>query len=533
MHNSIPYGQATKKFSLSEKVGQLFMPAAFINDSEEEVQALEGLIRRHHIGGICFFHSRASAATNFEGKKEVLYNENSLETLKTLIVRYQKASDHPLLVAIDAEWGLAMRIENTPQYPYAVTLGAVQEHNDLIFEVGRNIARDCKAAGIHWNLAPVVDVNSNPNNPVIGYRSFGTDKNLIVEKAIAYLKGTQSEGILTSAKHFPGHGDTATDSHLGLPVISKSKSDLWENELLPFRAIINEGIDSIMVGHLCVPVLANGQHTPSSLSKEMIKGILREEMGFKGVVISDALNMRAVSSHYPKKGELEWRAFDAGNDMLCFAEHTKEGIETILKNATESQIEESFQRIWKLKEKAIQGTGSSPNPENGDGLNKRLAQESLTFLKGSKEDIATFRDSNFIGISIIDNIENHFFKSIHKNNPFKYTSLSHRQKYGSEKEMVTTEDILLAIFPPQVKPANNFGFSNEQVNFINSLVQSKKNVILYLFGNPYFLNRIHIENIKAVVIAYQNFKVFQEIAAEHFLGNLEANGKLPITLEIK
>ena len=184
MFKIAPYNIATTQLALKEKVGQLFMPAAFINDTEEEIQGLEKLIGKYHIGGLCFFHSRASAATNFEGKKKIVYNEQSLTTLKNLIRRYQNAAKYPLLISIDAEWGLAMRIENTPQYPYAITLGAIQNNEDLIFKVGQQIALDCRKAGIHWNLAPVVDINNNPNNPVIGYRSFGEDKLNVAQKAI-------------------------------------------------------------------------------------------------------------------------------------------------------------------------------------------------------------------------------------------------------------------------------------------------------------------------------------------------------------
>ncbi len=223
-----------------------------------------------------------------------------------------------------------------------------------MYEVGKGIAKDCKAAGIHWNLSPVVDININPNNPVIGYRSFGENKYSVTKKAISYLEGTESEGILTSIKHFPGHGDTATDSHLGLPLIDKSKEELLANELYPFQKIVDKGVDAVMVGHLSVPSIADGKKTPSSISKEIIKGMLRKEMGFKGVVISDALNMHAVSKNYPTPGDLEWLAFDAGNDVLCFAEHIKEGIQMILEKASPEQIEESFQRIWRLKEKAFQ-----------------------------------------------------------------------------------------------------------------------------------------------------------------------------------
>ncbi|CAM3341770.1 glycoside hydrolase family 3 protein [Zobellia roscoffensis] len=524
MPKIVPYTQAEQTLSLAEKVGQLFMPAAFINDTEEEIQQLEKLIKEHHIGSLCFFHSRASAATNFEGKKKVVSNEQSFDTLQNLMARYQKAAKYPLLIAIDAEWGLAMRIEKTPQYPYAITLGALpDEHDDLIYEVGKNIAKDCRAAGIHWNLSPCVDINNNPNNPVIGYRSFGEDKVKVTQKAMAYINGTRSEGILTSIKHFPGHGDTATDSHLGLPLINKTKEELTKNELYPFQQLILEEVDSVMAGHLSVPALANGTDTPSSISKDIIKGVLRTEMGYKGVVISDALNMHAVSKKFPTKGELEWLAFDAGNDVLCFAEHVKEGIDTILKNSSETQIEESFNRFWRLKEKAIAPTKiSSTTLTNPDVLNTEIAQQSITLYQGTNEVITEFNTGGFTGLQLPLNIENQFFNSIQKHKKFTIAADKTPTK-ESEK------NILLAIFPPQIKPTNNFGFTQDELAFINEII-AKKNVILYLFGNPYVLNHINVENAKAVVIAYQNLISFQEVAANHFLGNLEVQGKLPVTI---
>ncbi|MFX0558368.1 glycoside hydrolase family 3 protein [Maribacter sp. CXY002] len=521
MYNIIRLDKAKNQLNLFEKIGQLFMPAAFINDTEEEIVQLENLIKNHTIGGLCFFHSRASAATNFEGKKKVVYNKDSFATLKKLILRYQSAAKYPLLIAIDAEWGLAMRIENTPQYPYAITLGAIAYNNELIYEVGKNIAIDCKRAGIHWNLSPVVDINNNPNNPVIGYRSFGENKDLVTEKALAYVKGTQSEGILTSIKHFPGHGDTATDSHLGIPIISKSKKELIENELYPFQKLIDEGVDSVMVGHLSVPALANGKRTPSSISKEIIKGTLRKELDFDGVVISDALNMHAVSKDYPIPGELEWLAFDAGNDILCFAEHVEEGICAIQKNATALQIEKSFERVWKLKEKAFKNIAVLDSQEiafeNAKKLNKKIAELSLTMYTGSAEAISEFRKENYCTLTL--------------------------KRYGSdqsEKEIKNTlklmgseiqdeNHILILLTPPQIKPTHNFGFLQEELDFINKTIGSKK-VVLYHFGNPYALQKIKIENTTATIIAYQNFKEFQDVATLHFQGELKAIGKLPISI---
>ncbi|WP_116772060.1 glycoside hydrolase family 3 protein [Maribacter litoralis] len=517
MNKIIPTNQAIQQLTLKQKVGQLFMPAAFINDTEEEIQQLEKLIAEHHIGGICFFHSRASAATNFEGKKKIVVNEDSFGTLKNLINRYQKAATYPLLISIDAEWGLAMRIENTPQYPYAITLGANKNNTDLVFEVGQNIAKDCKAAGIHWNLSPVVDVNVNPNNPVIGYRSFGDDKEQVISLAKAFVKGTQSEGVLTSIKHFPGHGDTATDSHLGLPIIDKTKEDLIANELYPFQKLIDEGVDSVMVGHLSVPALTTNAELPSSINKDIITGVLRHEMGFDGVVISDALNMHAVSKHYPTKGELEWLAFNAGNDVLCFAEHIEEGIEHILKNASEAQINKSIERIWKLKEKAIIPKNIPQELTDPSPLNKKIAKQSLTLHHGSIEKIEQFRATNFCTLTIkrfgADQTNQEIVENI----------------ADMRKEIKNETEILLLLTPPQIKPTNNFGFLQEEIDFVNELIASKK-VVLYHFGNPYALQFFKTDKTVATVIAYQNFKEFQDIATAHFMGTLEAKGKLPVKL---
>ncbi len=520
MNSILPIQVALNQLDLAEKIGQLFMPAAFINDTEEEIVQLENLIRERGIGGICFFHSRASAATNFEGKKKVVYNEDSFNTLKKLIHRYQNVSKYPLLIAIDAEWGLAMRIENTPQYPYAITLGAMVGQNELIFEVGKNIAKDCKLAGIHWNLSPVVDINNNPNNPVIGYRSFGENRDLVTEKALAYTKGTQSEGILTSIKHFPGHGDTATDSHLGIPIISKTKEELKANELYPFQKLIDEGVDSVMVGHLSVPALANGKKTPSSISKDIIKGILRNEMGFNGVVISDALNMHAVSKDYSEPGELEWLAFDAGNDILCFAENVEKGIKSILKNASDSQIEESFERVWRLKETALaKETRLSSEElefETASKLNRKIAEAALTMLKGSEESISDFKNENYCTLTI-------------KRYNTDQTEKELKDAVDVMKTEIKDEDyILLVLTPPQIKPTNNFGFIQAELDFINDTIKTKKTV-LYHFGNPYALQKINTKNTIATVIAYQDFKEFQDVATLHFQGKVKTKGKLPFS----
>lgn len=493
-----------------QKIGQLFMPAAFINDTEEEVQKLEQLIMHHNIGSLCFFHSRASAATNFEGKKEVVHNENSYDRLVYLIDRYQKAATIPLLIAIDAEWGLAMRIENTPQYPYAVTLGAMQDQEDLVFEVGKSIANDCRKAGIHWNLSPVVDINLNPKNPVIGYRSFGDNKNKVAKYAQAYIKGMQSKGILNSIKHFPGHGDTAIDSHLGLPLIDKTKSELLESELHPFMQLMNGTLDAVMVGHLAVPAIAGGKKTSSSVSKEIMTDFLRGELGWEGVIISDALNMHAVSKDFPKKGEVEYAAFEAGNDVLCFADNVVEGIQLISDNSNIEKIENSFNRFWDLKQKAINNSIGSTKESSFDELTKKLAKASLTILKGDMMPAEKFHEQGFQ------------FVQFGKNHGAFKKQFKHNAK--------ETKNVLLSVVPRQVKPKDNFGFTEIEIQRLNEVLETKE-TILYLFGNPFVLNLIPWQKAKTVAVVYQDFLIFQQNAIDHFNGKVEAKGILPATLK--
>nr|WP_299383727.1 glycoside hydrolase family 3 protein [Allomuricauda sp.] len=526
MNNVIDtYTVASKELTMGQKVGQLFMPPAFINDTEEEVQKLEELIRTKHIGALCFFHSRASAATNFEGKKKVVYNENSYDRLKGLIQRYQSAAKIPLLIAIDAEWGLAMRVENTPQYPYAITLGAIQDNQDLIYQVGRQIGMDCLHAGIHWNLSPVVDINNNPENPVIGYRSFGDDKEKVLSKARAYLQGLSGSGVLNSIKHFPGHGDTATDSHLGLPVIDKSKKDLLDNELYPFKKLIEEGVDSVMVGHLSVPSL-DPTGNPATTSYAVITELLRKEFGFDGVIISDALNMHAVSKNFDEKGALETTAFLAGMDMMCFTEHPSESIEKIRTTASPERIETSFERIWKLKERAFANTNTKKQHANSHGnLNRQLAAQSISVVNSTPQLLDKARTGKFVNLSAGNPTANQFSKALEKEFGSPHLSLE-----DSNMAEPTDEILVLALFPPSVKSKNNFGLGTRLLDTINAVLEKQK-VVLYLFGNPYVLDILELNKESHIVAVYQDFPEFQELALAHFKGEAPTLGQLPVQLK--
>ena len=530
LNKLIPYSEAKQKLTIRQKIGQLFMHAVFINDTEKNIAETEQLIAKLNIGALCFFHSRESAATNFEGKEDIVHNKNSYSRLKQLINRYQKAAHVPLLIAIDAEWGLAMRIEDTNQYPYALSLGALTDNEELITEVGKQIALDCARAGIHWNLAPVVDVNTNPKNPVIGYRAFGDNKHQVTKKADAFIKGMNSVGIINTLKHFPGHGDTDMDSHLGLPEITKSVQEIWDNELYPFQKLIDKGVDAVMAGHLSIPEF-DDTGNPSTTSSKIITDLLRESMGFEGVIISDALNMHAVSKKYQKKGILESKAFHAGMDMLCFSEYIEQGIDEILSKEQSNRIERSFERVWSLKAKA-QNIDLRDYVEVNDlnKLNSAIARRSITELSSNSEIFANFNTSEFMSVSLENDSKNYFSAKISSKYSGPHLILNNDTIEEVRSKSVNYENLLIALFPNSVKPKNKFGIDNVLLDTLNDLI-SVKNVMLYLFGNPYFLYELKLSSNCNIVVAYQDFKEFQEQAVHHFDGNLKAQGQLPFNFK--
>ena len=529
---------------LEQKIGQFFFPAVFINDSEENIQATEALIRKYNIGGLTFFHSRASAATNYESKKKIEFNDDSYLRLKELIVRYQKCASTPLLMSIDAEWGLAMRVEKTPQYPYAITLGALpEEQKNLVYQVGKQIALDLKSAGIHYNLAPLADINNNPNNPVIGYRSFGEDKNKVTSFALEYLRGMSDAGVLGCLKHFPGHGNTNVDSHLGLPILEENLEQLLANELYPFIKGIENNVDSIMIGHLAVPALNEGKDTSATLSKNIIQTLLREQLGYDGLVISDALNMHSVSKLYDIKGQLEWEAFNAGNDVLCFAENVPEGIQAILENASEKLIDESFNRILKCKEKVglfqSEENNTELNFEKAAILNAEIAKFSITKVIDSI-DFETIQKANqqkkVAQLSLYKNIDNDFSKTIHSSlqlSQFAIESIVDFDILAFEEELKSFDYLIISLFVPKAKPLNNFEIDDSVFELLEKLLTTKKCVV-YVFGNPYVLPLIpNLSKASKLIEVYQDFTEFQINAANQFLSNSECAGKLPVSIDIQ
>ncbi|MGO4819309.1 glycoside hydrolase family 3 protein [Flavobacterium sp. W22_SRS_FP1] len=529
--------------TLEQKIGQFFFPAVFIKDTEENIQATEELIRRHNIGGLTFFHSRASAATNYETKKKIVFNDDSYQRLKGLIVRYQSCASIPLLMSIDAEWGLAMRVEKTPQYPYAITLGALPEsESHLVYELGKQIGLDLKSAGINYNLAPLADINNNPNNPVIGYRSFGENKEKVARFALEYLRGMSDVGVLGCLKHFPGHGNTNVDSHLGLPVLEENLEQLLENELYPFIKGIENNVDSIMIGHLAVPALNEGKDTSASLSKSIIEELLRKRLGYNGLVISDALNMHSVSKLYDKRGELEWEAFNAGNDVLCFAENVREGIQEILKNATPQRIEASYSRLMKCKQKVGILEGQQDEIvkldfETASLLNRKIARSSITKIKDNGSTsliLEASKNEKLALLSLHKGVDNPFFNSLIPElnaTLFSVDEIAEQTVTNMEQNLRLFDTVLIALYVPKAKPTNNFELAPEVLEILDRLLKSKK-CVLYVFGTPYALQIIpNLELADGIVQIYQDFIEFQENAAIQLLSNSLCKGTLPVHIK--
>ena len=492
-----------KKLSRLEKIGQCFHPAAFIHDSPEGIAEIERYISEFKVGGLTFFYSRQSVETNFNRKKSIQTQQNSLERLSEKINRYQSLSETPLLISIDAEWGLGMRISSHPPFPYPMTLAATGDA-DLCYQVGKAIGQELNAMGIHMNLAPVVDVNTNPRNPVIGYRSFGSDPGQVAKFAGAYLDGLSSEGILGCLKHFPGHGDTHIDSHLELPVINKELNALQEEELVPFEALVQQGVDCVMTGHIHIPALDS---LPASLTSNIINGKLRSDMGFQGVVMTDALNMKSVFSE-ENDGMLEYRAFSAGNDILSFSQHLPAAIEMINERATEERIDESLERIMALKSKAGNASGKVPVPDSYS-LRYQVASRAV---KSIKQEI----EVSELGISQLVFVNKHPDNSNFTLSGCTSRMLNDVVDHGVNGSFKKSGHVLIVVFLPSDKPlGGSFGMEEAWLRDLHLLAREVP-ASLCLFGNPYALELFDLDSFQSVTLAYQDLPEFETAAANHF-----------------
>jgi beta-glucosidase-like glycosyl hydrolase/CubicO group peptidase (beta-lactamase class C family) len=510
--------------TIEEKIGQLFMVAAYSNKDEKHEKFISGLIKNYHIGSLIFFQDEPLKQAELTNK-------------------YQAQSKIPLLIGIDGEWGLNMRLKDTYRYPWNMTLGAIRE-NSLITAFGVQVGKHCKRLGIHMNFAPVVDVNTNPDNPIIGNRSFGENYLNVANKSVAFTKGIQSEHVLASAKHFPGHGDTATDSHHTLPTVDFTKERLDSIELYPYKKTFEAGIAGVMVAHLSIPSLEPNASLPSSLSKNVVTGLLKEEMGYKGLIITDALNMKG-SANFASSKEINLAAILAGNDLLDVPLNipaTVERFKEALKSGelTEERLDHSVRKILKTKYWAglnnYQPIETSNliddlNTIENDLLHRKLVENSITLLK-NEDNIFPIQnlDKKKIAYVKLGDSENDSFVSMLRNYD-NIDVVSSNNLSELIRKLKSYNLVIVGYHKSNVNPWKSYKFTNEELVWLYEIARTN-NVILNIFASPYSLLQIKtFENIEGLVVSYQNSELSQEISAQMIFGALETKGKLPVSIK--
>lgn len=511
------------RMTTNEKIGQLFMIRAHSNLGQKHIKEVKRQIREYHVGGLCFFQGTA-------------------EKQADLTNIYQELSQVPLLIAIDAEWGLGMRFKEAAQsFPRQLTLGAIQD-NALIYEMGLEIGSQLRAIGVHVNFAPVADVNNNPLNPVIHDRSFGENRYNVAAKAFQYMRGLQDAGIMACGKHFPGHGDTDVDSHLDLPVIRHDKQRLDSIELYPFRVLIENGLQSMMVAHLEVPALDTQRHTPTTLSQATITGLLKEELGFDGLIFTDALEMKGVTKHYGP-GEVALRAFMAGNDMLVLPENMDQAVAlirskveegTISGKALEQRVKRILRAKWAHNLHQMKAIDDAQLKEKIHGpkaiaLKSRLIENALTLVRNERNlvPLSGIEGKRFASLVIGSTKKTAFQKRLDS-----YISVKHfntdlaNPDTNLLRKLDPMDMVFVGISGMSKYASQNFGLSQETRAFLASL-KKKTQVILTIFGSPYSL--VNFEGFDHVLLAYEPDALNQDLAAQALLGAISLRGRLPVT----
>lgn len=523
-----------KSMSADEKIGQLMMPRGNYS-YEYDTARLYKIVRDYHVGGFVFFRNRPTAQA-------------------LLVNKLQAMSKVPLLVGMDLEWGLEMRLDSTVRFPYQMTLGAMQGNEQLLEEMGFQIAQQCKRMGVHINYAPVVDVNNNPNNPVINFRSFGENREKVTAKALAYMRGLQKGGIITSAKHFPGHGDTGVDSHSDLPVIPHNRERLDSLELYPYRELIKNGLQGVMVAHLSIPSLDTTKNLASTLSKNIVTDLLRKDLGFKGLVFTDAMDMQGAVKFFPE-GTANVKAILAGNDILETFMDVPAAFNAIKKALEKGEISQAdidlrVKRILTAKAWAgldkyqpieIKNLIADLNPKKSEVLNRTFAEETITLLKND-DNIIPLKNLDTLKIASL-NIGTPTFSS-KKPTDFQkilanYTSVQHfnLDETSSEEAIQAVRDslknynlVLMAVNGQSVRPAKNYSIQPKIQELVKEFANSSKTIVS-LFSNAYTLAKFeHLDKAKALITTYQESPQMHEsvAVAELIFGAIGAKGKLPV-----
>lgn len=506
-----------------QKIAQLMIIRAHSNLGAEHVQQVVKLVQTYNVGGLCFFQGgpvRQANLTNY----------------------YQSIAKTPLMVCIDGEWGLGMRLDSVMPFPRQLMIGATPDAA-LVYEFGRAVGEQCKRIGIHVNYAPVVDINNNPDNPVINDRSFGEDKYKVALYGVQYMKGMQDLGVMATAKHFPGHGDVAVDSHLDLPVINKAREQLDSLELYPFREMIKAGVGSMMVAHLYIPSIDTTRNQATSLSYRNVTGLLRNELGFKGITFTDALEMQGVAKYYPA-GSASVQSLIAGNDMLCLPGDVPGSIAKTIAAINEGRLTwaDVDARVKKVLLAKYHMGLNHVTPINTDHLTEdlnasvksiteKIAKQSITLLASSNEKVlplSTKKKVLYIGIGSNRNTPfakqvKHYFKAKQLFVNYKDSGLAEVRKELAKPHRA----IIIGLHNYSRRPANNFGISKEVLNLLNEL-QQNDSAVFFVFGNPYVIKNFN--KARNLVACYEDNESTNDAALQLLRGRLTAKGKLPVTV---
>ncbi len=508
--------------SLKEKIGQLYMVQVFSNQDQATKKTILNQITTHHIGG-------------------VIYSNGGPVRQAQLNNELQAASKIPLLVGMDAEWGLSMRLDSTYAFPWNMTLGAIK-NLDLIRQTGKHIGEHCKRIGVHFNFAPVVDINTNPENPIIGNRSFGEDKEEVTKRAIAFMEGMQSAGVLATAKHFPGHGDTASDSHKTLPTINFSAKRIDSLELYPYKKLFSKGLSSVMVAHLSVPNLDSRPDYPSSLSYPIVTELLKEKLGFKGLIFTDALSMKGVSN-FSDPGEIDLQAFLAGNDVMLMSNEASQGIEALYAAVesgviSEKRLEHSVKKILSAKYKVglhqfepIKTTNlvADLNRQKDDVLYQQLMENAITLVQNHNDLLPLknleLRKIAYVSMGNADTTP--FLTTLNKYTKVDPVRADNLDELISELKQYNT--VIVGLHTSNANPWKSYQFTDKELVWLYEIARTNT-VILNVFSKPYALNDLKsIANFESILMAYQNSPMAQQTAAQIIFGALPAKGKLPVS----
>lgn len=510
-----------KTLPLRKQIGQMMMVAVWSNKGAEHIDETEKLIYQYDIGGLCFFQGHPLKQA---------YQANY----------YQQISAIPMLVSMDAEWGLAMRLKMLPKFPYQMTLGATGDEQ-LIFNTGKAMGLQCKRLGVHISFSPVADINTNPANPIIGFRSFGASPEKVSRYASIMNQGIQSTGIIACAKHFPGHGDSETDSHKELPTIQASAGRLDSIELTPFKALFRAGVGSVMIAHLAVPALDTAANTPASLSRPIVTELLKEKMGYKGLVITDALNMKGVSSLYGP-GYAEAKAALAGNDILLFPENVPLAVDLIENMVRTGQIDsaELSHRVLKiLQYKAMVGLQFyKPIPTENlvADLNNAFSapEQAITVCKDQWGYLPftphTRTKTAWVGIGKSSTYP--FAEALQLQHHFTPYLLHRDSSEGYFKSILDSiigynERIIISLHDQPLWGKDRNTVSNHIVQFIEAALKARPGALV-IFGNPYLLQQF--QGIPCSMVTYEDGINYQETTAKILFGSSASLGHLPVSI---